>query len=76
MHIPHDAVPPAALFYDRELAARVARLYAEDFRRYGYSSNLLQLATSDNAHGAAAPVPPGATLTPGGIPGTDRRMSG
>jgi len=77
VHIPHDAVPPAALFYDRELAARVARLYAEDFRRYGYSSNLLQLAASDNAHGAAASsypdmrrsvpgMPPGVKVAPGG----------
>jgi len=35
VHIPKDAVPPAAMFYDRELAAKVARLYAEDFRHYG-----------------------------------------
>jgi hypothetical protein len=29
-------LPPAAAFYDDDLVARVARLYAEDFRRYGY----------------------------------------
>jgi len=29
-------IPPTAAFYDDELRTRVAALYAEDFRRYGY----------------------------------------
>ncbi len=31
------SLPPAAAFYDGDLVARVARLYAEDFSRYGYA---------------------------------------
>ena len=33
-------LPPAAAFYDDALIARVARLYAEDFQRYGYDVKL------------------------------------
>jgi hypothetical protein len=44
VHIPRSAVPPAAMFYDRELAAKIALLYAEDFSRYGYSTALPQVA--------------------------------
>ncbi|MEZ5830433.1 MAG: sulfotransferase family 2 domain-containing protein [Dongiaceae bacterium] len=38
------AVPPASTFYDDDLTARVARLYAEDFQRYGYSTDVPQAA--------------------------------
>ena len=38
---PHD-LPSAAAFYDDDLAARIARLYAEDFRRYGYDTTRLR----------------------------------
>lgn len=34
------ALPPAAAFYDEDLAARIAQLYAEDFERYGYDTKL------------------------------------
>ena len=61
-HIPKDAVPPAAMFYDRELAAKVARLYADDFRHYGYSTNLPQLAAAEGNHEVGAPVLPRAQL--------------
>ena len=57
-----DAVPPAAMFYDRELASKVARLYAEDFRHYGYSTNLLQLAATEGGHEVGAPAFPRAQL--------------
>lgn len=33
-------LPPAAAFYDEDLIGRIARLYAEDFRRYGYDTRL------------------------------------
>jgi len=33
-------LPPASAFYDDDLVARVAQLYAEDFRRYGYDTRL------------------------------------
>jgi len=33
-------LPPAAAFYDDDLIDRVARLYAEDFQRYGYDTKL------------------------------------
>jgi len=39
-HFSRKAVPPASMFYDAELSARVARLYAEDFRHYGYSTDV------------------------------------
>jgi hypothetical protein len=32
------ALPATAAFYDEDLTGRVARLYAEDFRRYGYDA--------------------------------------
>jgi hypothetical protein len=62
VHIPRDAVPPAAMFYDRELAAKVARLYAEDFSHYGYSTDLAQLAASGGSHEVGAPAFPRAQL--------------
>lgn len=62
LQIPKDAVPPAAMFYDRELASKVARLYAEDFRHYGYSTNLLQLAATEGGHEVGAPAFPRAQL--------------
>ncbi len=34
------ALPPARAFYDADLSARVARLYAEDIRRYGYEATV------------------------------------
>lgn len=34
---PGKMFPPTAAFYDADLSARVARLYAEDLRQYGYS---------------------------------------
>lgn len=34
------ALPPATAFYDEALARAVARLYAEDFARYGYTPTL------------------------------------
>jgi hypothetical protein len=61
-HIPRNAVPPAALFYDRALASKVARLYAEDFRHYGYSTSLLQLAAAEDGHEVGAPALPRAQL--------------
>lgn len=33
-------VPPAVAFYDDDLIRRIARLYAEDFHRYGYTPKL------------------------------------
>ena len=62
VHIPRDAVPPAARFYDRELASKVARLYAEDFRHYGYSTDLPQLTVSEGGHKVGAPTLPRAQL--------------
>lgn len=35
--VAHD-LPPASAFYDDDLVTRVARIYAEDFRRYGYDT--------------------------------------
>lgn len=62
VHIPKSAVPPAAMFYDRELASKVARLYAEDFRHYGYSTHLAQLAATESGHEIGAPAVPRAQL--------------
>lgn len=56
MHIPRNAVPPAAMFYDRELAAKVALLYAEDFSRYGYSTTFPQAAAAIGAQEIGAPA--------------------
>jgi hypothetical protein len=61
-HFPRNAVPPAAVFYDRELAAKVARLYAEDFRHYGYSTSLLQLPAAEGGRELGAPALPRAQL--------------
>jgi hypothetical protein len=56
VRIPRNAVPPTAMFYDRELAAKIALLYAEDFRRYGYSTNLPQAAAASGAQEVGAPA--------------------
>ena len=62
VHIPKDAVPPAAMFYDRELAEKVARLYAEDFRHYGYPGNFPQIAATEDGRDVGAPALPRAQL--------------
>jgi hypothetical protein len=62
VHIPRNAVPPATLFYDRALATKVAQLYADDFRHYGYSTSLLQLAAAEGGHEVGAPALPRAQL--------------
>jgi hypothetical protein len=62
VHIQRSAVPPAAMFYDRELASKVARLYAEDFRRYGYSTSLPQAAVAEGGPEVGAPALPRARL--------------
>jgi hypothetical protein len=56
LRIPRNAVPPAAMFYDRELAAKIALLYAEDFSRYGYSATLPQEAAAHGAQEVGAPA--------------------
>jgi len=43
-HFSLKAVPPASMFYDDDLSAKVARLYAEDFRHYGYSTDASRAA--------------------------------
>jgi hypothetical protein len=43
-HFSLKAAPPASMFYDDDLSARVMRLYAEDFRHYGYSTDLPRAA--------------------------------
>lgn len=45
-HFVRDALPPASTFYDDDLRQRVARLYAEDFSRYGYSMDAAKAATA------------------------------
>jgi Sulfotransferase family len=42
------ALPPASMFYDADLSARVMRLYAEDFRQYGYSTDVPQPADAQD----------------------------
>lgn len=44
MYFARDALPPASTFYDDDLRQRVARLYAEDFHRYGYSMEAAKTA--------------------------------
>jgi hypothetical protein len=56
VHLPHRALPPASTFYDGDLRRRVARLYGEDLRRYGYSAELVQA----DAAGGQAIAQPGA----------------
>lgn len=56
VHIPRNAVPPAAMFYDRELAAKIALLYAEDFSRYGYSTSHPQAAATPASQEVGAPA--------------------
>jgi hypothetical protein len=48
MHFPRNAVPPASTFYDEDLSARVMRLYAEDFRHYGYSTSVPHVAAAES----------------------------
>ena len=62
VHIPRNAVPPAAMFYDRELASKVARLYAEDFRHYAYPTSLSHVAAAEGGHEVGAPALPRAQL--------------
>lgn len=62
LHIQRNAVPPAAMFYDRALASKVARLYEEDFRHYGYSTSLPQVAATEGGHDVGAPALPRAQL--------------
>ena len=52
-HLPAKAVPPAEMFYDEDLAARVARLYAEDFRHYGYSTTMPRVTGAARVVGSA-----------------------
>jgi hypothetical protein len=47
-HLSLKALPPAGMFYDADLTARVTRLYAEDFRHYGYSTDVPQSAVAGN----------------------------
>ncbi len=56
-HFPRTAVPPASTFYDDDLRQRIARLYAEDFRRYGYSADAVQASTGAAAEIAGPGVP-------------------
>jgi hypothetical protein len=62
VQISKHAVPPAAMFYDRALASKVARLYAEDFRHYGYSTSLPDMAVTEGDHEVGAPAFPRAQL--------------
>jgi hypothetical protein len=61
VHLSRHALPPASTFYDDDLRQRVARLYAEDLRRYGYSADVVQ---ADGAGGQviARPGAPQAQL--------------
>ncbi|WP_119301309.1 sulfotransferase family 2 domain-containing protein [Dongia deserti] len=43
-----DGLPPTNAFYDDDLRRRVARLYAEDFRCYGYSTDAAQVADAES----------------------------
>lgn len=54
VHLSRRALPPASTFYDGDLRQRVARLYAEDLRQYGYSAELVQV---DAASGQAITRP-------------------
>jgi hypothetical protein len=47
-HLSPKALPPASVFYDDDLSARVARLYAEDFRHYGYSTDVPRAAEAQD----------------------------
>jgi hypothetical protein len=48
MHFARHALPPASTFYDDDLRQRVARLYAEDFRRYAYSAEATETAAGSS----------------------------
>jgi hypothetical protein len=54
VHLSRRALPPANTFYDDDLRRRVARLYAEDIRQYGYSADVAQ---ADVPGGKAVPQP-------------------
>lgn len=56
VYIPRNAVPPAAMFYDPALAAKIALLYAEDFSRYAYSTNPPQAAATPGEQEVGAPA--------------------
>lgn len=62
VYLPPRAAPPAATFYDRELATKVAHLYAEDFRHYGYPTELPQIADAQGRPKVGAPALPHARL--------------
>jgi hypothetical protein len=53
MYFSRDALPPASTFYDDDLRERVARLYGEDFRHYGYPTDATQTADGQRRHGIA-----------------------
>ena len=48
MHLALNALPPANVFYDSGLSAKIMRLYAEDFSRYGYPMYLPQAANTSS----------------------------
>jgi hypothetical protein len=54
--LPRDGLPPASMFYDDDLRHRIARLYAEDFAYYGYSTAMILPEDSAAEHGI---IPPG-----------------
>lgn len=56
-HFSRDALPPASTFYDEDLRERVARLYAEDLRHYGYSTDLAQADAGSGQNMAQSNVP-------------------
>jgi hypothetical protein len=45
-HFARGGLPPASTFYDDDLKQKVARLYAEDFRHYGYLVEMAPAAAS------------------------------
>jgi hypothetical protein len=47
-HFVLKALPPANMFYDAGLSAKIMRLYAEDFSRYGYPMYLPQAANTSS----------------------------
>jgi Sulfotransferase family len=57
-HFPAKAMPPASMFYDDQLAARVARLYAEDFRHYGYPTDVPWTAEAGSGQEVVGPAFP------------------
>jgi hypothetical protein len=49
IHFSAKVLPPASVFYDDDLSARVTRLYAEDFRHYGYSTDVPRAADAQGS---------------------------